>query len=325
MAKTMEPAVAKNGATSDATLRRLASAVVLGTALALIVIKLWGWMATGSVALLTSAADAVVDALAAAATFFGVRFAQRPADSEHRFGHGKGEALAAFTQATLLATTAVVLAAQSFWRLIYPQPLTAVTLGLWIALAGLAVSSLLAAMQTWVVRRTGSTAIAADRTHYLTDMLLNGAVAAALVLARVTGWERADPSFALIIAGCMIMGAREVAVTASRQLLDQELSDEQRERIEAAAIACPGALRIYDLRTRDAGDRAFVEFRLEVEGHLSVRDGHDIVDAAERAISGLFSKETEVIGHLEPAQDTGRTGGGTQSACVTKTLSAPPV
>jgi ferrous-iron efflux pump FieF len=190
------------------------------------------------------------------------------------------------------------------WRLIYPQPLAAVTLGLWIAVGGLAISSLLAAMQSWVVRRTGSTAIAADRTHYLTDALLNGAVLAALVLTRVTGWERADPAFALVITGYMIRGARHVAVTASRQLLDQELPDEQRERIEAAAVACSGARRIRDLRTRDAGDRAFVEFHLEVDGQLSVRDGHDIVDAAERAIAALFPKETEVIGHCEPAQES---------------------
>jgi ferrous-iron efflux pump FieF len=304
MVNAMKSAVVKVHANADATLRRLASAVVLGAAVALIAVKLWGWMATGSVALLTSAADAVVDALAATATFFGVRFAQHPADSEHRFGHGKGEALAAFTQAVLLASAAVVLAAQSLWRLIYPQPLAAVTLGLWIAVGGLAISSLLAAMQSWVVRRTGSTAIAADRTHYLTDALLNGAVLAALVLTRVTGWERADPAFALVITGYMIKGARHVAVTASRQLLDQELPDEQRERIEAAAVACSGARRIRDLRTRDAGDRAFVEFRLEVDGLLSVRDGHDIVDAAERAIAALFPKETEVIGHLEPAQES---------------------
>ena len=314
----MKAATVKVHVNADASLRRLASVVALGAALTLITVKVWGWTATGSVALLTSAADAVVDALAAAATFCGVRFAQHPADSEHRFGHGKGEALAAFTQAILLAGTAVVLAGQSFWRLIYPQPLTAVSVGLWIAAGGLAISGLLAAMQTWVVRRTGSTAIAADRTHYLIDALLNGAVLVALVLTRVTGWERADPAFALVIAGCMIKGAWHVAVTASRQLLDHELPDEQRERIEAAAIACPGARRIYHLRTRDAGDRAFVEFHLEVDGRLSVQHGHHIVDTAERAIAALFPKEAEVIGHLEPAQVTVEQAtsgaGGTKSA-----------
>jgi ferrous-iron efflux pump FieF len=286
---------------SDAALRRLASAVVLGVATALIVVKLWGWMVTDSVALLTSAADAVVDLLAAMATFFGVRFAQRPADSGHRFGHGKGEALAAFTQGILLAGTGSVLAAQSCWRLIYPQPLTAVTLGVWVAAGGVATASLLAVMQTWVVHRTGSTAIAADRTHYVADAVLNGAVLAALALTSITGWERLDPIFALVISGYMMKSARRVAVVASRQLLDHELPDEQRERIKAAAIACSGARGLHDLRTRDAGDRAFVEFRLEVDGQLSVREGHEIVDAAERAVATLFPKETQVIGHVEPA------------------------
>lgn len=291
----------KSQVDSDLPLRRLASAIALGAAVVLIIAKLWGWMATDSVALLTSAADAVVDALAAMATFFGVRFAQHPADSEHRFGHGKGEALAAFTQAILLASAATVLAAQSLWRLIYPQPLSAIALGIWIAAGGLATSGLLATMQTWVVRRTGSTAIAADRAHYLMDAVLNATVLIALALTSMTGWKRADPTSALIIAGYMIASARRVAEVASRQLLDHELPHEQRERIKAAAVACPGIRAVHDLRTRDAGDRVFVEFHLEVDGHVSVHEGHDMVDAAERAVAGLFTKETEVIGHLEPA------------------------
>ncbi len=287
---------------SDAALRRCVSAISLGAAAVLIVVKLWGWMSTGSVALLTSAADGVVDALAAMATFFGVRFAQHPADSEHRFGHGKGEALAAFTQAILLFATALVLAAQCIWRLIYSQPLIEVTLGIWVAAGGLATSGMLAGLQTWVLRRTASTAIAADRTHYLLDVGSNVGVLAALLLTRATGWQRADPLIALVITGYMIHGGYRVAANASRQLLDEELPQRERERIEAAALACPGARKIHGLRTRDAGDRAFVEFSLEVDGHLSVREGHDIIDAAERAIAALYPKETEVIGHLEPWQ-----------------------
>jgi ferrous-iron efflux pump FieF len=290
----------KSPVDSDASLRRLASAIALGAAALLIGAKLWGWVATDSVALLTSATDAVVDALAATATFFGVRFAVHPADLEHRFGHGKGEALAAFTQAILLAGTAAVLAAQSVWRLIYPRPLAALSLGILIAVGSLATSSLLAGMQTWVVRRTGSTAIAADRAHYLMDAALNAAVLGALALISVTGWQRADPAAALIIAGCMIAGARRVAANASRQLLDRELPTEQRERIKAAAIACAGIRGVHDLRTRDAGDRIFVEFHLEVDGHVPVHEGHRIVDTVERAVCELFTKQTEVIGHIEP-------------------------
>ncbi len=290
----------RSQAESGARLRHLASAIVLAAAAALIVAKLWGWMATDSVALLTSAADAVVDALAATATFFGVRFAQHPADLEHRFGHGKGEALAAFTQAILIGSTAILLMAQSVWRLIYPQQLTAISLGIWIALGGVATSSLLAALQTWVVRRTGSIAIAADRTHYLMDVVLNVAVIIALALSSMTGWVRADPVFAFIIASYMITGAWRVAASASHQLLDHELPREQRERIKAAAVGCAGIRAVHDLRTRDAGDRVFVEFHLEVDGHISVQEGHRMVDTAERTVARLFAKETEVIGHLEP-------------------------
>jgi ferrous-iron efflux pump FieF len=285
----------------DLNLRRLASSIVLGAALVLIAAKLWGWMATGSVALLASCADSVVDSLAALATFFGIRFAQRPADSMHRYGHGKGEALAAFTQAILLAGAAIVLAGQSFWHLIYPDPLREIGLGLWIGAGSVVISSLLAAMQTWIVRRTGSIAIAADRAHYLLDVALNGAVFAALAVTQATGWQRVDPVVALFIASYMIAVAARIARSASTLLLDHELPLELRERIKQVAVSCCGVRGIHDLRTRDAGDRVFVEFHLEVDGRLSVDEGHGIVDAAERAIAGLFPKQTEVIGHVEPA------------------------
>jgi|ERR1022692_202417 cation diffusion facilitator family transporter len=261
----------------NAALRQRASAIVLGFSLILIVAKVWGWLLTGSVALLTSAADALVDTLAAVATFVGVRYAHRPADSDHRFGHGKGEALAGFTQAILLGTASVVFGAESIWRLIFPEPLTELGIGLTIAGGSLVTSGFLAAMQTWVLRRTGSTAIAADRLHYLTDVVVNLAVLAAFAVTWLTGWMRADPVFALIVGGYMIWNAFKIGGNASVQLLDRELAPEQRALIEATVLACAGAHAMHDLRTRNAGDRVFVEFHLEVDGAASVLDGHNIV------------------------------------------------
>lgn len=262
--------------------------------------KVWGWRVTGSIALLTSAADGLVDALASLATFVGIRYAHRPADPEHRFGHGKGEALAAFTQAILLAATGIVFGAQSVWRLLYPEPLVGVEMGLAVAAGSLVTSGFLVAMQTRVLRRTGSTAIAADRAHYLTDVVVNLAVLAALAVAWSTGWERSDPAFALVIALYMLWNASGIAGAASAQLLDRELATEQRRRIEAAALSCPGARAIHDIRSRNAGDCVFVEFHLEVDGALTVHEGHRIVDAAEAAVAALFPGGVEVIGHLEP-------------------------
>jgi hypothetical protein len=120
----------------------------------------------------------------------------------------------------------------------------------------------------WVVRRTGSTAIAADRAHYLTDIAVNLAVLTALGVTKLTGWHRADPAFGLGISGYMLTNALGIARAALIQLLDREISSEDRQRIREAVLACEGTRDIHDLRTRYAGDRTFVEYHLEVDGNV---------------------------------------------------------
>ena len=285
---------------SGASLRRFASQASLAVAVVLVAIKLLAWLATGSVALLTSAVDALVDTSASLVTFFGVRYAERPPDRDHRFGHGKGEAVAGFTQATFLAGAALVLAIQSVQRLVFPERLHDLGIGLWVIAFSLAAATGLVAMQSWVIRRTGSTAIAADRAHYLTDVAVNAAVLLALVVTRLTGWTRVDPAFALVISGGMLWSARGIANEALLQLLDRELPGEERQRIRQAVLACKGARSIHDLRTRFAGDRTFVEYHLEVDGDLSVERGHEIGDITEAAVVAILAGTVEVTAHLEP-------------------------
>jgi len=138
------------------------------------------------------------------------------------------------------------------------------------------------------VRKTGSTAIAADRAHYLSDVAVNLVVLAALGITTLTRWEYADPLFAIAIAGYMLWNSRGIALTALRQLLDSELETEKRRSITEIVLACPGVRAIHDLRTRDAGDRVFIEFHVEVDGALPVTKGHAIGDGAERAVRGIF-------------------------------------
>ena len=159
----------------------------------------------------------------------------------------------------------------------------------------------LVAMETSVMRRTASTAIAANRANYLTDIAANAAVLAALGGVRLTGWSAADPLFALAISGYMVFSASHIARDALAQLLDRELPRAERERIKATALACEGVRAIHDLRTRYAGDRIFVELHLEVDGSLSVDCGHSICEAAETAIRALLTGTVEVTAHLEPA------------------------
>jgi ferrous-iron efflux pump FieF len=281
-------------------LRQFASRTSLIVAVILVVVKLVAWVLTGSVALLTSAVDALVDAGASLVTYFGIRFAERPPDRDHRFGHGKGEAIAGFTQATFLAGAAVVLAFQSVQRLWFPHPTESLDIGVWVIAGSLAAATALVAMQTWVVKKTGSTAIAADRAHYITDVAVNAGVLVALTVTSFTGWERADPLFALAISFYMLWNAYDIANKVLAQLLDHELPTEERRKIVEIVLACTGVRAIHDLRTRDAGDRIFIEFHLEVDGNLTVDQGHRIGDLAEAAIINLLPRTVEVTGHLEP-------------------------
>lgn len=286
-------------AEANAALRHAASVASVIVALALVGVKLWAWLATGSIALLSSAADALVDVVASVVTFTGVKYAAQPADREHRYGHGKGEAVAALVQAILLAGAAVALGAESIARLITPAPLDKLGLGIYIVIGSTCAAVVLVAMQTYVVKRTNSTAIAADRAHYMTDIAVNVAVLIALALDHYFGWLRADSIGALLISCYMLWNARGMADTSLSQLLDSELTDVEREKIRATVIACDKVQGMHDLRTRYAGDRVFVDFHVEVDGALSVTEGHAICDVVEDAVATLFPA-ADVTAHLEP-------------------------
>jgi cation diffusion facilitator family transporter len=285
---------------SNKTLRRIAATLAVCVAFLLVGVKSWAWLATGSISLLTSAADGLVDVVASLVTFAGVRYAERPADSGHRYGHGKAEAVAALIQALLLAGAALALGIESAQRVITPEPLKELGFGIWVILGSTAAAIALVSVQTYVVKRTGSTAIAADRAHYVTDVAVNMAVLGALILDRYFGWTRSDAIGALAISCYMLWNARGMAQHALVQLLDRELDIPERERIRTTVLACPGVAGIHDIRTRDGGDRVFVEFHVEVDGQLSVDEGHAIGDVAECAVKDLFPA-ADVTAHLEPA------------------------
>ena len=189
---------------------------------------------------------------------------------------------------------------QSIQRLVFPVSLDALEIGFWLIGGSLLTSLGLVAMQTWAVRRTGSTAIAADRAHYLADIALNAAVLLALGVTRWTGWTRADPAFALAISVYMLWNAYSIAREALEQLLDQELPADDRRRIKDAVRACVGVRDIHDLRTRFSGDRTFVEYHLEVDPGVTVEVGHAIGDATETAVQNLLPGAVEATAHLEP-------------------------
>lgn len=274
-------------------------------ALFLLGLKTWAAMATGSMAMLGSLADTGLDLIASLVTLAGVRIAAMPADSDHRFGHGKAEALVALVQIVLITLSALAIGWRSAERLAAGAETGSAELGIGVSLAAMAVTFALITYQRHVVARTGSVAIATDRTHYQSDLLLNGSVIAALVLDQYVGLIGADAAFGLLIAAWLLWGAWRSSSRAIDQLMDREWPEAQRTEFLAAAAEYPELAGLHDLRTRTSGSHDFVQFHVWVPGDWTVRDAHDRMDLVEEALQKRFPG-TEILIHLDPEGHTDR-------------------
>lgn len=281
-------------------LNDLAAVASVVVAVTLIGAKLAIWIVTGSVAILGSLVDSGIDALASAITFVSVRQAAQPPDRAHRYGHGKAEAIGAFVQAGFVLGSAFFLASEAVRRLHSPQPLAQSGLGIAVLLVAIGLTALLLVFQRYVVRRTGSIAIRADSLHYRSDLLMNIAVIAALVLTEATGWARVDALVGLGIVVVLLLSASRVARHALDMLMDRELPAAQRARIRALALEHPKAHDVHDLRTRRAGPDLFIELHLELDGHLSLEQAHAITHEVEGRIRAAFPT-ADITVHQEPA------------------------
>ena len=281
--------------------RLTVNAALASVAAALFLLLLKGGAAwqTGSVAMLGSLADTALDLLASLVTLYGVRVAAMPADHDHRFGHGKAEALAALFQVALITASAAAIGWRAVVRLASDAPTTDAELGVGVSLIAIAVTFALLAYQRRVIARTGSLAIRADNIHYQSDLLLNLAVAAALLLDQVAGLTGADPVFGIAIALWLAWGAFKASSQAIDQLMDREWPDEKRQRFLEAAARHPQLRGIHDFRTRRSGSRDFAQFHMYVARDMTVEAAHDVMDAVEARIAQEFP-DVEVLIHLDP-------------------------
>jgi ferrous-iron efflux pump FieF len=288
------------GTARGEALMRLATHAAVGVAAVLIAAKLAAWLLTGSVALLTSLVDSVLDLVASVLNLLAVRHALEPADREHRFGHGKAEALAGLGQGAFITGSAVFLIFEAVGRLIEPRPVVQGAVGIGVMLFSIAVTLALVLFQNRVVRRTGSVAISADTLHYKSDLLTNLGVIAALALATQLGWQLADPLIAIAIALYILRGAFGIFRESYDHLMDREFPEEMRRRISEIVLAHPDSRAMHDLRTRWSGNRAFIQFHLELDPYISLLQAHRIADEIEVKIVEAFPG-AEVIIHEDPA------------------------
>ncbi|MBI1732682.1 MAG: cation diffusion facilitator family transporter [Gammaproteobacteria bacterium] len=283
-----------------AVLLRRATMASVAVACVLIVFKAAAYFITGSVALLSSLVDSLLDSLASLINFFAVRQALVPADREHRFGHGKAEPLAGLGQAAFIAGSAVFLVVESVNRLVNPINVSHGSVGIAVMLVSLALTLLLVAYQRYVVRRTQSLAIKADSLHYASDIVLNLSVILALVLSAQLGLRVADPLFALGIAGYIIWSAVQIARQSLHQLMDHELPDADRARIMSVCRRHEAVRNVHELRTRASGMDIFIQLHLELDGNLPLLQAHRVADEVEQELRREFPN-ADVIIHEDPA------------------------
>ncbi|MDQ3247449.1 MAG: cation diffusion facilitator family transporter [Pseudomonadota bacterium] len=291
--------------TERASLTSRAAIASVAVALVLIGLKVWASLETASMAMLGSLADSGLDLIASLVVLFAVRVAAQPADLDHRFGHGKAEALAALVQVVLISMSALFIGFRSMQRLATGAQTKDAELGITVSLIAMAFTLALIAYQRHVVRRTQSVAIATDRLHYASDLLLNLSVIAALALEQYVGLIGADAAFGLLIALWLAWGAWKSSSHALDQLMDREWPDEQRERFLAAAREYPELSGLHDLRTRTSGTHHFAQFHVWVPADWTVRQAHDRLDRAEAELCSRFPA-TEILIHLDPEGHTDR-------------------
>lgn len=284
-----------------ARLTRRAAIAATTVAVILVVAKTGAWWTTDSVAMLSSLVDSLLDTGMSLVTLLAVQKAAKPADREHRWGHGKAESVAALSQAAFIGGSAALVLVECARRLIDPAPIRHEWVGVLTTVAAIVISLALVALQSSVIRRTGSLAIAADRAHYSADLVVNGGVIGSLLLAGLGGWTWVDPVVAGIIAAWMGRSAWNIGRDAVDLLMDRELPDEERNRIRRIALDHPEVKAVRDLRTRRAGTDTFIQMILVVDGTLTLNHAHRIVDTVEAAVCAAFPS-VEVLIHEEPEQ-----------------------
>lgn len=282
-------------------LMRLSTYASVSVATLLLTAKLITWWKTDSLAMLSSFTDSVFDVVMSIINLLAVRYALKPADDDHRFGHSSIEDISGLTQCGFILAAMAMIVLQSIERLANPHPvLENPMLGMAVSVAAMALTSMLVVFQGYVARRTKSLIVASDRLHYLGDILFNIGVLAAFVLSSHFGYAWADAVIAIIIAIVVLWGNRTIGIRAFHNLMDREMPDDEKKLILSLIDETPEIQSYHNLKTRYSGTKAFVQLHIDIDAELNFRDAHAITDRLEKRIINAFPG-ADVIVHADPA------------------------
>lgn len=275
----------------------------IGAAVVTIGLKAVAYLVTGSVGLLSDALESVVNLVGAFMALAMLTIAARPADEDHAYGHGKAEYFSSGVEGTLILIAAVSIAVTSVQRLLDPQPLEQVGLGLGVSVVASLVNLGVGLVLARIGKRYNSITLEANAKHLMTDVWTSVGVLVGVSIVALSGWERLDPVVALIVAANIIWSGIGILRKSVLGLMDTALPEEQKSRIkEILEQYCQGDVQYHALRSRQAGVRNFVSFHILVPGNWSVHRGHQFLEQIEADIHRAIPNTT-VFTHLESLED----------------------
>jgi len=296
-------AVTKGAAPSARSSARSYALLSIAAAVLTIGLKLGAYLLTGSVGLFSDAAESVVNLVAAVAALWALLYAARPPDEEHAFGHNKAEYFSSGLESALIIVAAGWIGVTAWERLVDPQPLQNVGLGLSITLLATAINGGAALVILRAGRRLRSITLQTDAHHLLTDVWTSLGVVLGVALVQLTGWLVLDPLIGLLVAANIVwIGVRLLRDTA-QGLLDRALPPEDRKKISEILSRYEGrGIRFHALRTRASGQRRFISMHVLVPGRWTVQQGHDLSEEIERDLAAALPQSAFFI-HIEPSED----------------------
>ncbi|HEY9629924.1 MAG TPA: cation diffusion facilitator family transporter [Coleofasciculaceae cyanobacterium] len=275
----------------------------IAAALLTIALKTGAYWLTGSVGLLSDALESGINLTAALFAFWALSYAAKPPDDEHPYGHSKAEYFSSGLESALIVIAAVGIAVTAWQRLLDPQPLEQIGVGLALSLVATAINGGVA----WILLRAGkrlnSIALKADSHHLLTDVWTSFGVVAGILLVKLTGWIILDPIVALLVAANIVWAGMRLMRETGSGLLDESIPQADQQLIKQILVEHEQeGIQFHALRTRKAGSRCFVSLHVLTPGNWTVQQGHDLCEKVELAISKSLPR-THVMTHLEPLED----------------------
>lgn len=276
----------------------------IAAALVTIFLKFFAWYLTDSVGLLSDALESCVNLVAAIIALIMLTIAETPADEKHPFGHTKAEYFSSAIEGGMIVVAAFSIIWSAVPRIIHPQPLENVEVGLLISVGASLINLVVALVLIKAGKKNNSITLDADGKHLMTDVYTSGGVLLGILLVKLSGWQILDGIVAVAVALNILWAGYQLIHRSATGLLDASIPDDELAKISDLLNSLKSqSIEHHSLLTRQAGQRKFVAFHLLLPGHWTIQDGHDQAEKIEREIRQLFDGPITVFTHLEPIED----------------------